>query len=150
MRTPAVRCRSGAGSGGRSSQKDRWGDSNLYLRRTRDPRDGGDITLTVEHRAAPAMPSVTLELAQRANALALEVVERRMPQTPAPSSVDERITAGLTDVDRPAPFSELRARCRVRTAALYERLAARLTAASTTSCSIASGHDPPTQVEHCH
>ena len=64
------------------------------------------------------MPSVTLELAQRANALALEVVERRMPQTPAPSSVDERITAALTDVDRPAPFSELRARCRVRTATL--------------------------------
>ena len=93
-----------------------------------NPRDGGDITLTVEHRAAPAMPSVTLELAQRANALALEVVERRMPQTPAPSSVDERITAALTDVDRPLPFSELRARCRVRTATLYERLAALIAA----------------------
>ena len=66
---------------------------------------------------------MTLELAQRANALALEVVERRMPQTPAPSSVDERITAALTDVDRPLPFAELRARCRVRTATLYERLA---------------------------
>ena len=62
------------------------------------------------------------------NAIALEVVERRMPQTPAPSSVDERITAALTDVDRPAPFSELRARCRVRTATLYERLAALIAA----------------------
>ena len=91
-----------------SSEFHAWGDSNLYLRRNRDPRDGGDITLTVEHRAAPAMPSVTLELAQRANALALEVVERRMPQTPAPSSVDERITAALTDVDRPLPFSRSR------------------------------------------
>jgi hypothetical protein len=39
----------------------------------------------------------TLELAQRANALALEVSEQRTPQTPAPSSVDERITAALTD-----------------------------------------------------
>src|SRR5208283_4363332 len=76
-----------------SSEFHAWGDSNLYLRRNRDLRESGDITLTVEHRAAPAMPSVTLELAQRANALALEVVERRMPQTPAPSSVDERITA---------------------------------------------------------
>jgi len=101
---------------------------NLYLRRNRDPGENGDITLTVEHRAAPAMPSVTLELAQRANALALEVVERRMPQTPTPSSVDERITAALTDVDRPVPFSELRARCRVRTATLYERLAALIAA----------------------
>ncbi len=101
-----------------SSEFHAWGDSNLYLRRNRDPRDGGDITLTVEHRAAPAMPSVTLELAQRANALALEVIEPRMPQTPAPSSVDERITAALTDVNRPLPFAELRARCRVRTATL--------------------------------
>jgi hypothetical protein len=111
-----------------SSEFHAWGDSNLYLRRNRDPREGGDITLTVEHRAALAMPSVTLELAQRANALALEVSEQRTPQTPAPSSVDERITTALTDVEHPLPFAELRARCRVRTATLYERLAA-LTAA---------------------
>jgi hypothetical protein len=62
-------------------------------------REAGDTTLTVEHRAAPAMPSVTLELAQRANALAFEVSEQRTPQTAAPSSVDERITAVLTDVE---------------------------------------------------
>ncbi len=111
-----------------SSEFHAWGDSNLYLRRNRDPRENGDITLTVEHRAAPAMPGVTLELAQRANALALEVIEPRTPQTPTPVSLDERITAALTDVDRPLPFAELRARCRVRTATLYERLAA-LTAA---------------------
>jgi RecA-family ATPase len=111
-----------------SSEFHAWGDSNLYLRRNGGLREGGDLTLTVEHRAAAAMPSVTLELAQRANALALEVFEPRTPQTPAPSSVDERITAALTDVDRPLPFPELRARCRVRTATLYQRLAA-LTAA---------------------
>jgi len=101
---------------------------NLYLRRNRDPGENGDITLTVEHRAAPAMPSVTLELAHRANALALEVIEPPTPQTPAPGSLDERITAALADVNRPLPFTELRARCRVRTATLYESLAA-LTAA---------------------
>jgi AAA domain len=106
-----------------SSEFHAWGDSNLYLR-----RNGEDLTLTVEHRAAPAMPTVTLELAQRANALALEVIDRRVPQTPAPSSVDDRITTALADVDRPLPFPELRARCRVRTATLYERLAV-LTAA---------------------
>ena len=70
------------------------------------------------------MPSVTLELAQRANALALEVIEPPTPPTPTPSSVDERITAALADVNCPLPFAELRARCRVRTATLYERLAA--------------------------
>ena len=111
-----------------SSEFHAWGDSNLYLRRNRDLRESGDITLTVEHRAAPAMPGVTLELAQRANALALEVIEPRTPQTPTPGSLDERITAALADVNRPLPFAELRARCRVRTATLNERLAA-LTAA---------------------
>jgi len=123
----AGRARAGQALRG-SSEFHAWGDSNLYLRRNGGPREGSDLTLTVEHRAAAAMPTVTLELAQRANALALEVIERRTPQTPAPSSVDERITAALTNVDRPLPFSELRARCRVRTATLYERLAA-LTAA---------------------
>ena len=86
------------------------------------------ITLTAEHRAAPAIPTVTLELAQRANALALEVIERHAPQTPPPSSVDERITTALTAAAGPLPFSELRGLCRVRTASLYERLAALTTA----------------------
>jgi hypothetical protein len=74
------------------------------------------------------MPAVTLELAQRANALALEVIDRRQPQTPPPSSVDERITTALAGVATPLAFSELRGLCRVRTASLYQRLAA-LTAA---------------------
>jgi RecA-family ATPase len=111
-----------------SSEFHAWGDSNLYLRRSGGPREGGDLTLTVEHRAAPAMPAITLELAERENALALEVSERRTPQTPPQTSVDERITAALTKAARPIPFAELRGMCRVRTASLYERLAA-LTAA---------------------
>ncbi len=103
-----------------SSEFHAWGDSNLYLRRNRDTE--GSITLTVEHRAALAMSAVTLELAQRANALALQVSERSALQPPAPSSLDERIAAALADADHPLPFTELRARCRVRTATLYERL----------------------------
>jgi RecA-family ATPase len=106
-----------------SSEFHAWGDSNLYLR-----RNGDDLTLTVEHRAAPAIPAVTLELAQRESALALQVSERRAPQTPPQTSVDERITAALTEAARPIPFAELRGMCRVRTASLYERLAV-LTAA---------------------
>jgi AAA domain len=106
-----------------SSEFHAWGDSNLYLR-----RNGDDLTLTVEHRAAPAIPAATLELAHCENALALQVSERRSPQTPPQTSVDERITAALTQADRPIPFAELRGICRVRTASLYERLAV-LTAA---------------------
>src|ERR1700674_3192593 len=38
-------------------------------------------------------------------------------------SLDERITAALTAAKHPLSFAELRARCRTRTAALYDRLA---------------------------
>jgi RecA-family ATPase len=106
-----------------SSEFHAWGDSNLYLR-----RNGDDLTLTVEHRAASAMPTISLELVQRDSALALEVIERASTQMPPTSSVDERITDALANVERPLPFSQLRAVCRLRTATLYERLAA-LTAA---------------------
>jgi RecA-family ATPase len=111
-----------------SSEFHAWGDSNLYLRRDSDDR----IVLTVEHRAAAAMPGVTLELAQRDDALALQPVQAD-PQPESrvePISVDQRITAALAGGGKPRPFSELRASCRVRTTTLYKRLAA-MTAAGT-------------------
>lgn len=101
-----------------SSEFHAWGDSNLYLR-----RDGDDLSLSVEHRAAPSMTPITIELAQRGTALALEVVDRRDTATPPPSSLDERITATLAGADAALPFAELRACCRVRATTLYERLA---------------------------
>jgi hypothetical protein len=106
-----------------SSEFHAWGDSNLYLR-----RDGDDLTLTVEHRAAPSVPAIALELAQRGDALALHVIERRAQPEPPSTSVDERITRALADAGRPLPLAELRAACRVRNATLCERLSA-LTAA---------------------
>jgi hypothetical protein len=45
-------------------------------------------------------------------ALALEVVDRRDPTTPPPSSLDERITATLASADAALPFAKLRACCR--------------------------------------
>ena len=105
-----------------SSEFHAWGDSNLYLRRDSDDR----IVLTVEHRAAAAMPGVTLELVQRDKALALEPIQPQDQPTSAaaPCSVDDRIAAALADADRSQPFAELRARCRVRTTTLYQRLSA--------------------------
>ena len=105
-----------------SSEFHAWGDSNLYLRRDSDDR----IVLTVEHRAAAAMPGVTLELVQCDDALALEPVQSdRQPEHHVePDSVDHRITAALADGEQPQPFSELRASCRVRATTLYQRLAA--------------------------
>jgi hypothetical protein len=101
-----------------SSEFHAWGDSNLYLR-----RDGDDLSLSVEHRAAASMTPIAIELAQCGTALALEVVDRRDPATPPPSSLDERITATLVGADAALPFAKLRAGCRVRATTLYQRLA---------------------------
>lgn len=106
-----------------SSEFHAWGDSNLYLRRQDD-----ELTLTVEHRAAPSVPAIALELGQQGDALALQVVERSAQPEPMSSSVDERITAALAAAGRPVQLAELRATCRVRNATLCERLSA-LTAA---------------------
>jgi hypothetical protein len=102
-----------------SSEFHAWGDSNLYLRRAA----AGQLTLSVEHRAAPSPPSVALELQQRGAALALTVVEPTHIPSP-PSSLDERITQALEGAQRPLPLAELRALCRVRNATLHERLTA--------------------------
>jgi len=115
----AGRARAGQALRG-SSEFHAWGDSNLYLR-----RDGDDLSLSVEHRAAPSIPSMSLELAQRGAALALEVLDRHASASALkPSSLDERITTALAEADHPLPFAELRAHCRVRATTLYERLAA--------------------------
>ena len=102
-----------------SSEFHAWGDSNLYLR-----RDGDALSLAVEHRAAPSVPDLVLELTQRGDALALEVAERRPADESPPTSVDERITRALAEAGRTVSFADLRAACRARTATLYERLAA--------------------------
>ena len=102
-----------------SSEFHAWGDSNLYLR-----RNGDDITLTVEHRAAPSVPTVSLSLASAGDALALQVIERTAPVEPPAASADERITAALAGADQPLSVPELRSACRIRTATLYARLAA--------------------------
>src|SRR6516162_5159921 len=101
----------------------RLGDSNLYLR-----RNGDDLMLTVEHRAAPSLAPIAIALTQRGPALALEAVDPPEPPAPGKSPLDERIAAALADIAGAMPFAELRTRCRVRAATLYERLAV-LTAA---------------------
>jgi RecA-family ATPase len=114
----AGRARAGQALRG-SSEFHAWGDSNLYLRREADT-----LTLTVEHRAAPSQKPMRIELVEAGDALALHVADRSDLVTPAPSTLDERIAAALADAASPLPFGELRSKCRVRTATLYERLAA--------------------------
>lgn len=100
-----------------SSEFHAWGDSNLYLR-----RDGEELTLTVEHRAAASPKPLTIELAQQGLALALSVIDRATPATVTSPSLDERITTLLSEAHEPLPFADLRAKCRVRAATLHERV----------------------------
>jgi len=101
-----------------SSEFHAWGDSNLYLR-----RDGEALMLSVEHRAAPALKPMKIELAEAGEALALQPVQSTDAPAPVPSSLDERITTALAAAVSPLPFAELRSKCRVRAATLYQRLA---------------------------
>ena len=100
-----------------SSEFHAWGDSNLYLR-----RDGEELTLTAEHRAAPSSRPLVVELVQNGPALALEAVERAKPVAVNTPSLDERVMAALAEARGPLPFADLRARCRVRAATLHERV----------------------------
>ena len=56
----------------------------------------------------------------------METVDREEPTASAPQPLDERIIAELAGADGLMPFADLRTR--VRTATLYERLAALATA----------------------
>jgi RecA-family ATPase len=98
-----------------SSELHAWGDSNLYLHRTHE-----EITLHVEHRAAPGLDALSLELRGGAG-LAL-----RAPATPAscPSASDpaERIRQALARAPRPLTRAELRDACRIRTQTLGQVL----------------------------
>ena len=103
-----------------SSEFHAWGDSNAYIKRTGDDT----VTLTVEHRAAPSIPPLTLELATNRVGVALRVVDRSTPSVEPPSSIDERIIAILAESQEPIPFPKLRGQCRARSATVHQRLAA--------------------------
>lgn len=111
-----------------SSEFHAWGDSFCYLKKLGDDT----VSLTVEHRAAPSIRPLTLELAANPGGVALRTVDRPTPQIEPPSSVDDRIIAILAASRDPVPFPVLRAQCRARATTVYERLAA-LTAIGRTS-----------------
>ncbi len=104
-----------------SSEFHAWGDSNLYLRRYHE-----QLTLSVEHRAAPSRTGILLSLRAAADALALEVLDRPAPTpapTPSPSGAD-RVEQALAEATAPLSLAGLRRACRMRTASLCAILAA--------------------------
>jgi RecA-family ATPase len=117
-RKGAARIRAGQALRG-SSEFHAWGDSNLYMR-----RDGEQLTLTVEQRAAASIPALLLQLKSRSEALSLEIAEppKTSQQVARPSAV-ELIETALAQAAGPLTVRELRNVCRIRTATLTEVLA---------------------------
>lgn len=95
-----------------------WGDSNLYLRRSAER-----LTLTIEHRAAPAPPEVPLRLAEGAGGPALVVADSQEITQPAPVPIATRIETTLASAASPRSLAELRQACHVRTESLCQALA---------------------------
>lgn len=102
-----------------SSEFHAWGDSNLYLR-----RNGNDLVLAVEHRAAPSASGLALSLRRNGEAIALELTEGPKDALPIAIPVlSQRVRDLLAEADRPLPHDEIRAACHVRSATLGRVLA---------------------------
>jgi hypothetical protein len=113
-RKGAARVREGQALRG-SSEFHAWGDSNLYLRRHHE-----QLTLAIEHRAAPSRTGIPLNLRADADALALEVLDRPAPAAvpvAGPSDAD-RVEQALADAATPISLAVLRRACRMRMATL--------------------------------
>jgi len=98
-----------------------WGDSNLYLRRTVKDR----TILTIEHRAAPAPPPITLSLIPQPQPHLEVAMNGQAPVEEAVLTTDDLSKTVLEELRRsqtPIRLDELRARLRVRKQRLVEVL----------------------------
>lgn len=104
-----------------SSDLHGWGDSNLYLRRTR-----ACVHLTIEHRAAPGRDGVPLELAELDAGPSLRVMGDNAASNDeaAGRGAADRILAALSNADGPLRRGELKERCAMRAATFSDELRA--------------------------
>ena len=109
-----------------SSEFHAWGDSNLYLRRS-----GDELSLVIEHRAAPSSPGLALALHAENNALALRIVDARSAASPPPVasglSAPDRIEQLLSDAQAPLSLRDLRKAARMRASSVGDALTALVT-----------------------
>jgi len=102
-----------------SSELHGWGDSNLYLR-----RQGSQLTLSTEHRAAPSQDHIPLQLTQAGSALALAVLPEPLASVPkAEPTPIARVRAALAQLQEPVfSVQQLRKLCAIRTETLCATL----------------------------
>lgn len=102
-----------------SSEFHAWGDSNLYLRRVA----GGNLSLSIEHRAAKSRSGIPIALVGDDSKLALEISESPDEITqPAVISPSDRVVTVLAAHPVALPLSALRKLCGIRTASLCDAL----------------------------
>jgi hypothetical protein len=108
-----------------SSELHAWGDSNLYLR-----RQGENLYLAIEHRAAPGRDRLQLTLRADPPALALTVVDSDPAQPSAPDQPSslQRIEQILADSEAPLTQRQLRDVARMRASHVSDILAKLLSA----------------------
>ena len=95
-----------------SSELHAWGDSNLYLRR-RDRQ----IVMTVEHRAAPGLNDIEIELADDGRGPALRLRQAVTAETVAqPENPEQRVVEILGEAETPLPQRQIRERAALRAA----------------------------------
>jgi AAA domain len=102
-----------------SSEFHAGGDSNLYLRRL-----GEQLTLSVEHRAAPSIPTVSLQLSARDDAVALTPTDRKIIAVPDLLMLKQKIEQHLGSANAQLTATRLRELCRARNATMTSALAA--------------------------
>ena len=101
-----------------SSDLHAWGDSNLYLKR-RDRQ----ILMTVEHRAAPGLNDMEIELADHGKGPALRLRTVETADAEAPHGTPERrILQALADTEAPLSQRQIRERAATRPATVAETL----------------------------
>lgn len=105
-----------------------WGDSNLYLRRSRDA-----LALSVEHRAAAAPAPISLALVGDDDHAHLEIVDAEGHDGRAGVDLDAAVLAALARA--PLSRTALRAAVRVRN----ERLGQTLTQLARAGCVVRDG-----------
>ena len=101
-----------------SSELHAWGDSNLYLRR-RDRQ----ILMTVEHRAAPGLNGIEIELADDGHGPALRLSQPDAQQDmPEPQTPEQRIVDILAEAHAPLSQRQIRERAATRPATVASTL----------------------------
>jgi AAA domain len=117
--------RKNGGAGGQAGQSLRgsgdlhaWGDSNLYLR-----RHHAELTLTVEHRAAPAPEPLTLRLVATPRGDAyLAPAEAEQERERGPTGLEQAIVSTLATASEPLGRTALRDKMHVRNERLGDAL----------------------------